>query len=157
VAPHTCGTGPARAGCGWAGARAGQGARRRTEQRVAPSGPLAGLRRVSRSPNRVDAVPTYRARVALACVLACALAAENAVLSGSAGRAAALPTVSVSGPQAAPGSQIQVRLENWPDGPVNVAVCGNLARRGTQDCDPRTSEGVAARGGAALLLVTVPV
>jgi hypothetical protein len=63
------------------------------------------------------------------------------------------PTVTVSPASGAPGDRVHVDLTGWPDGPVNVSVCGNSARRGSQDCDQLTTEGVAVRQGQAPLLV----
>jgi hypothetical protein len=67
------------------------------------------------------------------------------------------PTVSVTPASGAPGDRLHVDLTGWPDGPVNVSVCGNSARRGSQDCDQLTTEGVAVRQGSAPLLIQLSV
>ncbi len=71
-------------------------------------------------------------------------------------RAGADAAVQVTPPSAAPGSVVLVTLERWPEGAVNVSICGNDARRGSQDCDQISTAGMAVRDGAAQVRLLVP-
>jgi hypothetical protein len=69
------------------------------------------------------------------------------------------PAVVVSPASVGIGDDVIVELDNWPSGPVNVAVCGNNARRGSEDCDLINSAAVAVRGAAPAYLrftITAP-
>jgi hypothetical protein len=81
--------------------------------------------------------------------------------AGGAGAQAAEPTVIVSPASAEPGGRVQVWLDNWPVGVVTVQVCGNAARRGSQDCDNVGAHAVPIRDGRGvqfiLGLTTPPV
>ena len=52
-----------------------------------------------------------------------------------------------------------MRLDGWPAGTLTVGVCGNGARRGSQDCAVTGDEAVAARGAGPVdvdLVVAAP-
>jgi hypothetical protein len=77
--------------------------------------------------------------------LAGGLAGALVVAAGVAsqvGVAGAQPTVAASVPAAAVGDTILVRLEGWLPAAVTVTVCGNLAARGSQDCDLLSGRGI---------------
>jgi hypothetical protein len=57
------------------------------------------------------------------------------------------PVVQVTPSLAAPGQDVLVQLEGFPSRPANVSVCGNLARRGSEDCDLIGSKGVDVTEG----------
>lgn len=59
---------------------------------------------------------------------------------GDAGRSG--PVVTVDPPAARPGEPVAVTISGFESVTVTVAVCGNLARRGSADCDVRSSEGL---------------
>jgi hypothetical protein len=60
------------------------------------------------------------------------------------------------------GDTVLVRFADWPQGPVLVSVCGNQARRGTEDCAVLASatESIASRsaqvGGIRVVAPPVP-
>jgi hypothetical protein len=56
--------------------------------------------------------------------------------------AASEPTVSLSRASVRSGESVVVRLDGWHSHAVTVSVCGNLARRGSVDCDLFASQGV---------------
>jgi sortase A len=60
-------------------------------------------------------------------------------------------TVSVGPAAVAIGGRVVVSLGNWPDTTVSAMVCGNDARRGSQDCALAGAEAVRVRNGAALI------
>jgi hypothetical protein len=74
---------------------------------------------------------------------------------------AAHPTATITPSDAARGDTIRVELEGWPAGAVTVSVCGNSARRGSEDCDLIGAEAVGIRRtgvtGLDLKLTTPPV
>ena len=85
------------------------------------------------------------------------------VLIGLPGRASAVgsPTVTPgSAAGAPPGRDVLVHVDGWqPGSVVTVLLCGNGARRGSQDCDLVAGESVTVRGAApeyVLLPVTLP-
>ena len=45
------------------------------------------------------------------------------------------PTATIARSKWSIGDKMIVRGENWPEGKVNVQICGNLAINGTADCD----------------------
>ncbi len=55
------------------------------------------------------------------------------------------PTLRPGTDVATPGDTVVVRLEGWPAGPVDVTVCGNAARRGSEDCALVGGQAVAVR------------
>lgn len=59
---------------------------------------------------------------------------------------------------ASPGEEVVVELIDWPPGPVLVSVCGNNARRGSEDCNLAGTKAVDVYGGARTfrLRVTSP-
>lgn len=63
--------------------------------------------------------------------------------------------VRVSPAAAAPGEQVLVELVNWPDGPALVGVCGNSARRGSEDCNLAGTEGIDVVAGRATFRLRV--
>lgn len=85
-------------------------------------------------------------------------------LVGAAGWAAAdapvktAPTVAIEQTSTATGPVWIVRLEAWPNSPVNVSICGDAARRGSQDCDQRGTQTVRiqADGSASTTLAMTP-
>ena len=59
---------------------------------------------------------------------------------------AAHPTVSLERSTVRLGQRIIVRFEGWPIGPsVTAEICGNLAKRGSIDCDLVGSQGLGMR------------
>lgn len=70
------------------------------------------------------------------------------------------PRVQVEPAAARPGEVVLVQLTGWKSVAATVTVCGNLARRGSADCDVRAGQGVplAVTGGvaSARLVVTEP-
>ena len=66
--------------------------------------------------------------------------------------ASASPKVAVSPVIASPGDQVVVQLANWPDGTVQVGVCGNDARRGSEDCAVTGDEALTINGAAPRLV-----
>lgn len=73
--------------------------------------------------------------------------------------AAAEPVVRVRDASARPGRTVVVELEGFSGTAATLMVCGNLALRGSEDCDVSRAVGVGfARSGttATDLLVTVP-
>jgi len=103
--------------------------------------------------------PAYLFEIAAAGVL-CALAIAPAAAATSA-TALAGPRVGVTAAPVAPGATVTVRLDGWAPGTVTVGVCGNDARRGSQDCALIGDEAVAVRRTAPtvvdLVIVTPPV
>jgi len=95
-------------------------------------------------------------------LLALAMGALVVPLVGRGGGATTVPTaatVSVLPRQVAPGDEVAVRLVGWPTGVVTGSICGNEARRDSQDCDLVGSESVAVGGPeptAFSLKATVP-
>jgi len=74
----------------------------------------------------------------------------------------ATPTVQVTpATDVALGQRILVDLDHWPIGIVTVSVCGNGARRGTQDCDLPSSESTSTlpdkKVSVALTVMRPPV
>ncbi len=71
------------------------------------------------------------------------------------------PSVQVGPNPAAPGDSVTVRLAGWSSGTVTVGICGNEARRGSEDCALVGDEAVAVRGSATtavdLTIVAPPV
>jgi hypothetical protein len=71
------------------------------------------------------------------------------------------PIVGVTPPTAKLGDTVRVNLNNWKVPLVLVSICGDGARRGSQDCDNVGSTGVsisAATGeGSELMTVAPPV
>jgi hypothetical protein len=57
------------------------------------------------------------------------------------------PTVVLAQPSGSPGDLVDATLEHWPTGLVTVSVCGNEARRGSQDCDLRSAFSVNMPAG----------
>lgn len=51
------------------------------------------------------------------------------------------PTASLDRLEASPGQPVVVRMDGFGSGDVTIAVCGNLAKRGSADCDMRTAQG----------------
>lgn len=69
------------------------------------------------------------------------------------------PTLTTSTDVATPGDTVVVQLEGWPVGPVDVTVCGNGARRGSEDCDLIGGQAVGIKPVGVTLLdfqVTTP-
>lgn len=70
------------------------------------------------------------------------------------------PTVTVDPPAARPGDPVAVTVSGFESLTVTVTVCGNLALRGSADCDVRSGEGVTfgASSGedGTILYVTSP-
>jgi hypothetical protein len=56
------------------------------------------------------------------------------------------PQIVVAPAQASVGDDILVEFTGWPSSPVSVALCGNDARRGSEDCDQTSSQSVQPRG-----------
>jgi hypothetical protein len=80
------------------------------------------------------------------------------LLTSTGDAAAAGPALVVSPAVAASGDSVLIRLDGWPQGIVTVAVCGNAARRGSEDCDQVGAETVAVRNkGPTLLRLTISV
>jgi hypothetical protein len=52
------------------------------------------------------------------------------------------PTITLDRGTVHPGDNIVVQFRNWQSHTVTVSVCGNLARRGSGDCNIVSSEGV---------------
>ena len=76
--------------------------------------------------------------------------------------AEANPTVSVTPATARPGEPVIVKLAGWkPYSSATAAVCGNQARRGSQDCVMANAEGIGVdppgTGGARLYVALPPV
>jgi hypothetical protein len=97
-------------------------------------------------------------RVLLALAVSALLVPLVGVGSG-ASAAAEGPSLSVLPQQAAPGDEIAVRLVGWPTGVVTGSICGNEARRDSEDCDLAGSQSVAVGGPsptAFALKVSVP-
>ena len=70
------------------------------------------------------------------------------------------PIVGVTPPTAKPGDTVRVNLNNWKVPLVLVSICGDGARRGSQDCDNVGSTGVsisATGEGSELMTVAPPV
>lgn len=67
------------------------------------------------------------------------------------------PKLTVEPASARPGDVITVRLTGWSSVAATVTVCGNLAMRGSADCDVSRGQGVplAPTDGAATLQVTL--
>ncbi len=90
------------------------------------------------------------------------LASFPTLLASASGAQTAAPradtdaAVHVTPSSAAPGSVVLVTLERWPEGAVNVSICGNDARRGSEDCDQISTAGMAVRDGGALVRLLVP-
>jgi hypothetical protein len=80
--------------------------------------------------------------------LMCALAVGSPAAVASAMQTVSGPTVVVPAKPAAPGDTVTVRLNGWPRGTVTVGVCGNEARRGSEDCALIGDEAIAVRGSA---------
>lgn len=57
--------------------------------------------------------------------------------------APAFPTIELDRTAASLGEEVVVTLTGWPDRVVTLSVCGNLARRGSVDCNQVASQGVA--------------
>jgi hypothetical protein len=89
-----------------------------------------------------------------------ALALAGLIGAADPGGAAGAPSVVPDKPSAAPGASLLVRVVDWPAGSVvTVVVCGNDARRGSQDCDLTSGQSVHTRGPApeyVLLPVALP-
>jgi hypothetical protein len=64
--------------------------------------------------------------------------------------AAGGPLVAPERPRGRPGATVLVRVEGWqPGSVVTVVLCGNDARRGSQDCDLVSGQSVHARTSRA--------
>jgi hypothetical protein len=84
--------------------------------------------------------------------------AFGALTAGGAG-AAVKPTVEIAPATGALGDTVKVQLDHWPSGTVIAMVCGNAAKRGTQDCalQGAQGEGVTTSGHTVLgLVLTAP-
>jgi hypothetical protein len=82
------------------------------------------------------------------------------VVSASSAGAADGPTVIPAAPAASPGQRVLVDVVGWEQGTsVTVVVCGNEARRGSQDCDLRHGQSVelySTDSKKVLLTVSLP-
>lgn len=78
-------------------------------------------------------------------------------LSCPAGAAPAGPTVLLDRTQAQLGQRVTVTLAGWQAHNVNLAVCGNLARRGTADCNIIASQDVKLENGTAPTLTNLAI
>lgn len=112
-------------------------------------------------------------RLARACFAAAVVGVLGALAPASAARAAAPPadpataggagpSVTVDPPAARPGEPVAVTVSGFESMTVTVAVCGNLARRGSADCDVRSSEGLSpglggGEDGTRLFVTEPPV
>jgi len=72
-------------------------------------------------------------------MLLVALGATLAVAPSA--RAAAVPTIVLDRAEARTGDRVVVTLSGWT-GAVTLSVCGNLAKRGSADCNQVASQGV---------------
>lgn len=101
-------------------------------------------------------------RVALAWVLVLVVVQTVPAAAGSAAEQArrSRPRIHVDPGSARPGELVLVELSGWASTAATVTVCGNLALRGSTDCDVRAGQGVplAATGGegSAQLAVAEP-
>ncbi|MGH9085493.1 MAG: hypothetical protein ACRDYW_08575 [Acidimicrobiales bacterium] len=76
------------------------------------------------------------------------LAGAQATASAQDGERAEGPSVSVDRPSVLPGERVVVTLSGWSGRVVTLSMCGNLARRGSADCNMIASQGVPLdRGG----------
>ena len=68
------------------------------------------------------------------------------------------PTITLDRAALKPGERVLVTLTGWRSQVVTVAVCGNLAKRGSSDCNMAASQafGIARGAGTALAQLTVP-
>lgn len=68
------------------------------------------------------------------------------------------PTIAIDRASVKPGERVLVTLAGWKAQVVTVAVCGNLAKRGSSDCNMAASQSVGiTRGiGTALAQLNVP-
>ncbi len=68
------------------------------------------------------------------------------------------PTITLDRAALKPGERVLVTLTGWRSQVVTVAVCGNLAKRGSPDCNMAASQafGIARGAGTALAQLTVP-
>lgn len=72
------------------------------------------------------------------------------------------PSISLQASRAEPGHRVAVALSGWRSRNVTLAVCGNLARRGSADCNVASSQSVrlfevAAPTRAELVVFSPPV
>jgi hypothetical protein len=76
------------------------------------------------------------------------LLAVGAVVLPVASAGAAGPTITPERASAKPGATVVVRLDGWDPGggAVTVSLCGNEARRGSQDCDLTSGQSVQPSG-----------
>lgn len=92
-----------------------------------------------------------------AIVLVSGIVAPTAVSAATVGPT---PAVAVEPGSAKPGEIVEVSLTGWAAGTATLSVCGNLARRGSADCDVLGSRGALLGGGrlpyTELLFVTMP-
>jgi hypothetical protein len=91
-----------------------------------------------------------------AIALACAFVVGAPAVAAAAAPTGAGPRVTLDHPSAAPGGVVAVRLDGWSPGTVTVGVCGNDARRGSEDCALIGDEAIAVRRtGTAVVDLTI--
>lgn len=82
------------------------------------------------------------ARLALAAILVLVLSTVLLPADGVAAETTAGPTVLLDRAEARAGEKLVVTLTGWAGRAVTLSVCGNLARRGSPDCNIVASQGV---------------
>ena len=95
-----------------------------------------------------------RARVVTVVALtsACAFGARASATSVITG-----PTVSVDHPTVSPGDHVIVTMDGFTAPAVTISVCGNDARRGSQDCNMVASDGVRLDNDGTSTLARMPI
>ena len=84
--------------------------------------------------------------------------ASCAALARPAGAAAlAGPSVALDRTEVQPGQRVSVTLSGWRSTSVNLSVCGNLARRGSADCNVAASQEVRLANGSNVTLTYLVV
>jgi hypothetical protein len=76
-------------------------------------------------------------------LLVALIAVSGASASAGDVGAPSFPTIELDRTAAGIGEEVVVTLRGWPDRVVTLSVCGNLARRGSVDCNQVASQGVA--------------
>lgn len=67
------------------------------------------------------------------------------------------PSVVLDRTEAQPGQRVSVTLSGWRSTSVNLSVCGNLARRGSADCNVAASQEVRLANGSDVTLIYLVV
>lgn len=96
-------------------------------------------------------------RVIKASLLLALAAPSSAVAQVQAQAPEKAPTVTIDRSALKPGERLIVTLSGWRSSVVTVSVCGNLAKRGSADCNMAASQafGISVGSGSAIAQVQV--